>query len=64
MITPDRQKEIIDAIKAATYGQKRDEKRRMQELLLAGVCIGLSNEVPPAWRAVLMVGGAYKLFRR
>lgn len=64
MITPERQREIIDAIKAATYGQSRDEKRRMQELMLAGACMALHPDVPVAWRTLLMVGQAHKLFRR
>jgi len=64
MISPERQTEITDAIRAATHGQNRVEKRRMQELMLAGVCIGLGEDTPADWKALLMVGRAYKLFRR
>lgn len=64
MISPERQKEIIDAIKAATYGQPRDDKRKIQELMLAGVCIALHPDEPSHWRSLLMVGRAHKLFTR
>jgi hypothetical protein len=60
----EQQKSLIDQVKAATHGMPRDEKRRAQELILVGACLALGDSCPPAWRSLLMVGRANKLFGR
>lgn len=63
-MTTEEQKSLIDQVKAATHGMQKDEKRRAQELILVGACLALGDSCPPAWKALLMVGRASKLFGR
>lgn len=58
------QKALLDSVKAATLGMPREEKRRAQELILVGACLALGDSCPQAWRSLLMVGRAHKLFGR
>jgi hypothetical protein len=58
------QKALIDQVKAATVGMTKAEKHKTQELILMGACLALGNSCPPAWKALLMIGRAHKLFTR
>jgi hypothetical protein len=60
----EEQRALLDAVKAATHGMPRDEKKRAQELILVGVCLALGETAPAHWRSLLMVGRAHKLFSR
>lgn len=60
----DQQKEFIDAVKAATAGMPKADKLRAQELILMGACLALNLAAPPAWKSLLMIGRAHKLFGR
>jgi len=58
------QKNLIDAVKAATHGMGREEKRKAQELILMGAALALGANCPPTWKSLLMIGRAHKLFGR
>jgi hypothetical protein len=60
----EEQKQFISAVKAATHGMPKDDKRRAQELMLAGACLVLDVTAPPEWKSLLMIGRAHKLFGR
>lgn len=60
----EEQKNFIDAVKAATHGMNRDEKRKVQEAILAGACMVLHPNAPIEWRTLLMIGRAHRLFGR
>jgi hypothetical protein len=66
MISTTEQKQILDAIKAMTHGLGAEEKRAVQERLLAGAVIALDalESCPPYWKAMMLVGRAHKLFGR
>lgn len=63
-MTNEEQKKFIDAVKAATHGMSKDEKRRAQELMLCGACLIMEHTAPQEWKSLLMVGRAHKLFGR
>ncbi len=63
-MTTEQQKELIDAVKAATHGLARAEKQRAQELILMGAVLALGETAPQAWKSLLMIGRAHKLFIR
>jgi hypothetical protein len=60
----EEQKALIAQVKAATHGLAREEKQKTQELILMGACLALGDSCPPAWRSLLMIGRAHKLFTR
>ncbi len=61
-MNPEQQKTLIDAVKAATQGLGRDEKRKSQELILMGAVLALGETAPPTWKSLLMIGRAHRLF--
>jgi hypothetical protein len=66
MLKTEKQKEILDAIKAMAHGMAPAEKRATQEKLLAGAVVALDalGLCPADWKSLLMVGRAHKLFGR
>ncbi len=62
-MNPEQQKELIDAVKAATHGLPKAEKLRAQELILMGAVLALGETAPPTWKSLLMIGRAHKLFK-
>lgn len=64
MITTQEQEAILDQVRAMTHGMSADEKKKVQEQLLAGIVIALDvqHKCPAPWKALLMIGRAHKLF--